>query len=230
MAPLPRPPFQQPVQVEIPPELGDVLPLFEANRTALERELGAPWTAVVGPASSLPGAGARFVLRLGAARAALLLDRDARLLIAEAPERAELFELLSLLRDLHSAPSGAQYLTWCTGAQEAVDRVEKVVGSTWPSFDHQGIDWPALVAAHRPRVEAATEPLEAIRHWLALLGDTHTGVRPVEPPGFLPYRARWQEGSIRLLEVPPGTAGARAGARAGDTLLVDDIENFGHAR
>ena len=68
------------------------------RRLQLERELGAPLVLD----GAAPG---RWIMRLGAERARLSLDRAARVLVTEAPSRAELYETFSLLRSLrHVCP------------------------------------------------------------------------------------------------------------------------------
>ena len=220
------PPFSSPVLVLLPPELADLRPLFEANRTQLARELGGPWTCrVADPDAPLPS-GPCFLLRLGAERAALRLDRAAGRLIAEAPERPGLFEALSLLRDLHGLDGETLVVRDCATAEEAVERALHTIESSWPSFAFGRVVWPELQAELRQTVPCAADPMAALREGLAPLGDTHTGLRPARPWGFLPYRARYEEGQLRLHEVPEGTLAHQAGVRAGDVLAAVDADRL----
>ena len=215
-------PFHSPFEVEIDPTLGEVRQLLEANRRQLERELGAPMSLATGTGFE----GGRWTIRLGGDRPRLVLDRAAQRLLTEGPDRRTLFETFSLLRDLHGHPGGELLVTDCASTEAAVDRIAAAVATTWPSFDLHGVDWAALTAEHRPKILAAADPIPELKAWLARLGDPHTAVRPVDPPGRLPYRAVALGERLCLTVVPAETAGRRAGARAGDELLGPDVERL----
>ena len=217
-----KPPFDQAVVVSADASIGDIRGLFEANRAALEREIGGPFSF----GSQPPDLANTWTLRLGATAPRLVFDRQAQTLICEAPDRAGLFDTLSLLWDLHGHPGGTIPVRDCVTAEEAVDRTEEAIRRTWPSFRLHNIDWAALTDQYRPRILAAEDPVPELRAWVAQLGDCHTAVRPAEQPGRLPYRAITQNNQVILTEVPEGTAGHQAGARAGLVLQGVDLERL----
>jgi carboxyl-terminal processing protease len=196
-------------------DLLDLRELLLANRAQLERQLGARLDFEA-------GGDRRWLLRLGAPVPRLVLDRSRGEPITEAPDRDGLYEALSLLWSLHRLPSGIHEVRDCQTALEAVALVEQAVAETWPSFELHGIDWPALSARWRPRALGADDPIPEIQAWLAELRDAHTSVRPHPPFGRLPYEAELVGEEVIVLEVPEGTAGYAAGARAGERLSIPD--------
>ena len=213
------PPFSSPVVVSADPDLVDVQGLFEANRAALEREIGTSFSFGVRE----PNIPSTWTLRLGASAPRLVFDREAQTLICEAPDRSSFFDTLSLLWDLHGHPGGTIPVQDCATVTEAVDRIEEAIRRSWPSFDLHNIDWLALTDQYRSKILTAEDPVPELKSWLACLGDCHTAMRPVEQPGRLPYRAVAQNDQVVLTEVPEGSTGHLAGARVGHALRGIDV-------
>ena len=213
------PPFSSPVVVSADPDLVDVQGLFEANRAALEREIGTSFSFGVRE----PNIPSTWTLRLGASAPRLVFDREAQTLICEAPDRSSFFDTLSLLWDLHGHPGGTIPVQDCATVTEAVDRIEEAIRRSWPSFDLHNIDWTALTEQYRSKILTAEDPVPELKSWLACLGDCHTTIRPVEQPGRLPYRAVAQNDQVVLTEVPEGSTGHLAGARVGHALRGIDV-------
>jgi len=62
---------------------------------------------------------------------------------------------------------------------QAYDRLGRLMARTYPFFEQKGLDWPALLAEHRPAVAAAESDAayaEALGWLLLELQDAHTGV------------------------------------------------------
>lgn len=240
----PRPPFTRgPVAVVLPApgaapardrsraaDLGELL-LRAAD--ALEHELGGRPI----PAGSSPPPGPRWELRFGGAEPAHHLDRRAGRLVTEAPTFDGLLDALSTLRELWGRPDGTWPVRDCADREELVARIRDAVRDAWPSFHVRDVDWDATCARHAPRVRAAADPIDAATRWVAELGDAHTAVRPVTPPGRLRYPIRVTAEAATFGEVDPGSPAGRAGVRAGHRLGgVDPIDLLartgapGHAR
>lgn len=211
-------PFFRPVAVEIDPRLDQVRPIMEENRPALEQELGAPFHF------DRPRVGhGRWIIRLGGTGGRLQLNRPAATLLTEGPDVDAVFDALSLLRDLWHEPDRVHFAADCSSVGEAIARLHRSIDRVWPSFELHGIEWAQLHDVWAPKVRAAEDPISAMKQWVACLGDPHTAVRSVTAPGRLPYRARRDGDRLVLIEVPEGTPGHAAGARAGDVLDGIDV-------
>jgi carboxyl-terminal processing protease len=201
--------------------------LLTANASALRLELGAPFRCV----HQDPGLGQRWFIgpqscnsalaRLGyppALEPVLHVDRTAALIATDAPSVHRLPEAFSLLKHMHWQDSSRLVSRECSTLEQAVLRVVREVGRTWPSFNRLGLSWLELCGRHIDRVLSAHDPVPALQRWLAELGDGHTrvcGTEPQLPPSFA---ARVLDGRLILHDVPAGCSAWNAGARAGDTL------------
>lgn len=214
-----RAPFDRPIAVELGRGLDELRAIVEENRLQWERDLGGPLRFD----RRRPGDG-RWVIRHGGHVARLWLNRPAATLLTEGPETDDLFDALSLMHDLWWAQDGEVVAADCGTAHEAVERVRTAVGRVWPSFELHEIDWDALTTSWGHLARSSSDPIGDLKRWVAQLGDPHTAVRPNATPGRLPYRARADGERLRLVEVPDGTAGHRAGARPGDHLVGIDME------
>lgn len=213
--------------------LRDLPALIAAARAALSRELGAEPRLV----ERDPGSGPRWLL--GPARAqpglaelaggpcprpTLILDRRRQLLVSDAPDLAGVYETFGQLRALCRLQDGRHEVADCSGTEDMIARVREEVADTWPGFGLKGLTWSSLCERHAPRVRAAADPVDAVRRWLAELGDAHTGLRRSEIPWRLPYEVHAGPDRAVLAQVPEGSAGHRAGARAGMALLDEALE------
>jgi carboxyl-terminal processing protease len=209
--------------------------IFAQERAALARELGAPIRIVesdpgygsrwlVGPAGANPDL-ARIV-RPRVDEPHLVLDREARLLISDAPTPAQVWETFSLLRSLARTRGGTLVVADCRDVAEAVERIDAEVADSYPSFSLRGVDWDAVRARNAGRVLVADEPTTAMQEWLAELDDAHTWVRPTPPLRDLPYDVWVFGGTARLARVPKTSAAWEAGARPGFRLLGCDADGW----
>jgi carboxyl-terminal processing protease len=209
--------------------------VLDKERTALSRELGAPIALV----EADPGTGSRWLIgpatcnpdieRLGLPRTdspRLVLDRQRRILVADAPTPAQVWETFSLLRSLARFPGGTLLVADCRDVEEAVARIADEVNETYPAFSLRGIDWAAVCERHTSRVLASDTPELAMQEWLAELHDAHTWVRPAATLVDLPYEVWIGNGTARLTEVPVGSPAWDAGARRGFELLGYDAEGW----
>jgi carboxyl-terminal processing protease len=236
-------------------ELLEALPArLEADADAFARELGAP--IVVTPQGA-PDGSPRFVLGPRALQPAidaagvpplrsptLWLDRDRRLLVADAPDLDGVLQALAGLRSLARHPGGALSVAHAASLAEAAERVSLEVADSWAGF-HLGASpdgaapdpsraapraarsptraaWRALCERHAWRSLAASDAaraIDALQAWLTPLGDFHTWVRPIAPQLGLPYGAYADGDDLVLTRVPTWTAGFAAGARPGWRVL-----------
>jgi carboxyl-terminal processing protease len=185
---------------------------------ALAQELGAFPEVVDTPP---PWRGPRWELRLAGVEPAHHVDRAAKVLVTEAPTMDGLLDALSTLRDLSRRPDGRWPVRDCADVEELITRVRDAVADTVPSLASRGLDWAALTARHAPRVRAATDPLDAVRCWIAELGDAHCAVHAGGPNGRLPYALHCGPDRVVFWEVPATSAAFAAGVRPGWRLDVD---------
>jgi carboxyl-terminal processing protease len=216
-------------------QLANIPVIFEENRRAIERELGAPFRFVerdpghgprwlIGPRGCNPDLARAFAG--GEEGPVLALDRRARLLVCDAPTPAGVWETFSLLRSLARFEGGLLRVADCANAGEATERIVEEVGDSYPAFGLRGLDWAEVCARHVPLVAASDDPPAAMQEWMAELGDGHTWVRPAVPLGDLPYEAWVTEGSAVLTRVPAGTRAWEAGARPGFRLVGADAAGW----
>lgn len=197
--------------------------LFEAQRAAIERELGAPF-ALVGQA----GVGPLWSIRLAedAAGPTLRLDRQRRTLVCEGRTLDEVEETFSYLRGLGRRPDGDWVIRESADLAEAMNRIETEVGTSYPAFALRGLDWADICARHRRLVAEAADPPAALQAWLAELEDAHTWVRPMPAYGELRY-GLWTDGKTALFhDVPEASVGYQLGVRAGFRVVGEDLAGW----
>jgi hypothetical protein len=128
--------------------LQNIRPIFQENRSALERELGATLILV----EEDPGYGARWFIGpvkhnpalaqtgfTGNDQPVLFLDREQQLLIADASTPTGIWETFSLLRSLARFPGGTLKAADCASKDEAVQRIVDEVGDSYPAFQLRGL-------------------------------------------------------------------------------------------
>ncbi len=204
------------------PTLGGRLALFELERAEFESELGAP--VVFGTAD--PGTGPRWLLQLDPADDSppqTSWDADAATIVSRGKDVEGLFDALNLCRTALRCGGRVEAVD-STTTEAAVDRVVAEVADTYPAFELRGLDWETICDRHVAEVvrAPAADRLAAFQRWLAELEDSHTWVSPGH--ANLPYVARVEPALVTLVHVPPSTAGAAAGARAGWRLTGLDDE------
>lgn len=212
------------------------LPAQLASEAAdLERELGAPVCFVdrppaegpvwlIGPAANNPHLAARA--RPAVDRPTHDLDRDAGLLITDAPDVDGILASFSALRSLSRLERGRLVVDHAHTVEEAIARVLVEVHDTWPSFRMRGVDWGALSRRHVWSVQGATNPVVAMQRWLAELGDFHTWVRPARTSGVLPYGACVSGREVVLTNVPEWSAAWEHGVRPGWRLVGEPVREL----
>jgi len=233
-------------QVVLPDRTGDPFNpvdafcrLVEAESAELEAELGCPVAfdpagsephparCLVGPASINPSLRAEYVAlgRDAASEPVVVVDRARRLVILDGPTIADIGTAFQILRTAIRDGMEETRLALPEGPLGILDFLSREVVETYPSFALRGIDWDALVAAHRPGIFAADASLPSLQRLLAGLHDAHTWVRNTATNARLPYRAWIDPAGAHLVHVPTWSAGWGAGARAGDALL--DVDGAG---
>lgn len=209
--------------------------LLYRERAEIEAECGVPARFV----DTDPGEGPRWLIgpaacnpaistypRRGEGQAGVWLDREREVLITDAPDLFGVIEAISLIRTLVMTGQDAVFVSECRDLDEAIERITREVGWTYPSFALRGLDWEAICAQHREEVARASDPLAAMQTWLAELQDAHTWVKPSPAPVPLPYEV-WVEGDTAVFtRVPQGTAAWDAGVRPGDVLLDEDTAGW----
>lgn len=209
--------------------------IFEANRTALERELGAAMQIV----TQAPAEGPRWLIgprKCNSALAALdlpeadkpylWLDRAWRLLVSEAKTAAGVWETFNLLRSLARQESGIFQVDDCHSVEEAIERITAEVRECYPAFELRNLDWEAICEKYTAQARTAASPIEKMQEWLAELHDTHTWVRPNLLSGDLPYEV-WVDGDQAVFtKVPEDSLAGRLGVKPGFVLQGRDVKGW----
>ncbi|MFS8531358.1 hypothetical protein, partial [Sphaerobacter thermophilus] len=159
--------------------------LLYRERAEIEAECGVPARFV----DTDPGEGPRWLIgpaacnpaistypRRGEGQAGVWLDREREVLITDAPDLFGVIEAISLIRTLVMTGQDAVFVSECRDLDEAIERITREVGWTYPSFALRGLDWEAICARHREEAARASDPLAAMQTWLAELQDAHTWV------------------------------------------------------
>ncbi len=209
--------------------------LLEANRAALECELGCRFSLADPPPSAAP----RWLIgpyecnpAIAAAGASrpdgpqISLDRQRRLLITDGDSVDQVIESFSYLRSLDARFAGRWKIDHCTTLDAAVERICREVGNSYPSFALKNKDWRAICQHHKVQVMAAPDPVPAIQEWLAELDDSHTGLHADPPMGTLPYDLIVRDARPYFYRVAKGSAAWARGIRPGCELLGEDIEHW----
>ncbi len=107
----------------------------------------------------------------------------------------------------------------------AFDRLIRAMEVAYPYVELKDVDWDALVARYRPRVEAAQSDaayVSAVESMLAELNDAHTGVvpSPLKNEGCFFAAAREMEGQAVVVQV--GGSAQEAGLTVGSAILTVD--------
>jgi carboxyl-terminal processing protease len=205
-----------PIWVVVPgvPEGDDTRELLELESAEIEVELGGP----VVVASDPPSGANVLVLEVDAACSTPTLAREGSRVVARGSSLGECELAVSLLRTMRRI--GGSDVAWAPTPtlDDAIERVDAEIATTWPSFERAGIDWASTRASCEPIGTVAD-----MQRWVAQLGDGHTNVHLRSDLVALPYAAKVIDDALVLMDVPEQTAAWHGGVRAGDQLVDVDI-------
>lgn len=134
----------------------------------------------------------------------LHVDRAAALIASDAPVVHSLSESFSLLKQLHWDERPQLASRYCASLEEAVTKVVREVGRTWPSFSRLGLAWRDVCARHIPGVLSTRAPIPALQAWLAELAAGHTRLRGTTPEYPTSFSARIIGERLVSYQVPDG--------------------------
>ena len=220
------------VQVCFPEPGGQLPDLVRTHEAELAQELGAPprdaastarW--LIGPAAANP---AFRELGIPASdRPQIQLDRSRQLLVTDGPDVAAVMGTWWRLFDLARLPDGIHDAGPCTRWEAVADRVDEQIGASHVALAKDASAWHARSAAFRAQLRDAPDPVPVVRRWLATLHDGHTFARP-RGVTHAPYGVQVSGDVATFVDIPPESAGARAGLVPGSRWHVDGVADAWH--
>lgn len=215
--------------------------LLRRERAELEVELGCPVEFVddasagceaplvlVGPARRnaslaryLQGSGRR-----AAETPHVAIDRVSAVVVLDGPDIPDVITALQLLRTaIRTRQTEIHHREPALG-HDALDLIDQEVRATYPAFALRGIDWANLLREHAPDLDASGGDLPSLQRLFAGLYDAHSWARNAQTSARLPYRVWASPDAAHLVHVPTWSPGWKVGARAGDALISNRIQQW----